>query len=220
VAFGVPAFGGHEEAGRVGVAATDRAKQLPGAQRIARDEPQPELQARALDAASVIDDPGTPRFGQQLHALVDEASAGVAQPLEHGEQLVVGARRAGQLDGVEDGVHRGAQVAVAAADLVELLQIDRRKVLGRNAGRGLQALEADLGACSFDRQLAGRGAFEQDHRQAPSEECELVALAGGPSTLLLDTPTRASVGQAQELVEEIQQLVAAFDHEPRAVARA
>ena len=213
VAFGVPARGGHEEAGWVGVAATDRSKQLPGAQRVAGNEPQPEFQARALDAAIVVEDPGTPRLGQQLDALVDESATRVAQPLEHGEQLVVGARRADQLDRVEDGVHRRAQVAVAAPDLVELLQIDRRKLLGRDAGRGLQALKADLGACALDRQLAGRGAFEQDDRQAPSEERELVALARGAATLLFDAPARASVGEAQQLVEEVKQLVAALDHE-------
>ena len=55
--------------------------------------------------------------------------------------------------------------------------------------------------------------IEQDDRQASPEERELVALARGAATLLLNASARAAVGQAQQLVEEIEQLVAALDHE-------
>ena len=110
-------------------------------------------------------------------------------------------------------MHRGAQVAVAAADLVELLLVDRRQLTGLDRGRGVQPLEADLVADAVHRQLAGRGAFEQDQRELAAQRGELVALAGGLAALLVDAAPSTPVAQAQQLVELIQQLVAALDHE-------
>ena len=213
VAIGVPALGGHQEPGGVGVAAPDGAIQAPGPQRVASDEPQPQLIAGALHAAVVVEHPRAPRLRQQLDRLVDEPSARRSHPLQRGEQLVVGARRAAQRDRVQDGVHRRAQVAVAAADLVELLLVDRRQLTGLDRGRGVQPLEADLAADAVQRQLAGRGALEQDHRELPAERGELVALAGGLAALLVDAAPRAPIAEAQQLVELVQQLVAALDHE-------
>lgn len=94
VAVGLPALVGHQERGRVGVATPDRAKQPPGAQCIACDEPQPQLQAGPLDAALLIEHPRPPRFRQQLGRLIDESSVCGADPPQRGQQLLVGAPRA------------------------------------------------------------------------------------------------------------------------------
>jgi hypothetical protein len=77
----------------------------------------------------------------------------------------------------------------------------------------VQALEPDLAADALDRQLAGRGAFEQDPRELMSERGELVALAHGLAALLVDAAPRATVAEAQQLVELVQQLVTALDHQ-------
>ncbi len=42
---------------------------------------------------------------------------------------------------------------------------------------------------------------------------ELIALTGGAPALFIYAASRAAVGQAQELVEQVQQLVAALDHQ-------
>jgi hypothetical protein len=117
-----------------------------------------------------------------------------------------------QLHGVQDGVHRRTQVAVAAADLVELLDIDRRQLPRVHGCGGVQALEADLVAYALERQLAGGGALQKDHGEALPEGGELVALAGAAPALLINAASRAAIGQAQQLVEQVQQLVAALDH--------
>jgi len=66
---------------------------------------------------------------------------------------------------------------------------------------------------ALERQFAGGRALQQGHGQAPSQECELVALAGGAPTLLCDATAGTSVGDAQQLVREIQQFVAALDYQ-------
>jgi hypothetical protein len=71
VAVGVPALGGHREAGGVDVAAPDRAIQATGAQRVASDEPQPQFVAGALHAPVAVEHPRPPGLRQQLDRLVD-----------------------------------------------------------------------------------------------------------------------------------------------------
>ena len=213
VAIGLPALGGHQEPGGIGVAATDGAIQTTSAERVASDEPQSELIAGALHAAVLVAHPRAPGLGQELDWLVDEPSARRSYPLQRGEQLLVSTGRAAQRDRVEDSVHRGAQVAVAAADLVELLLVDRRQLTRLDRGRGVQPLEADLASDALQGQLAGRGALQQDHRELPAEGGELVALAGGLAALLLDAAAGAAIAETQQLVELVQQLVTALDHE-------
>ena len=94
VAVGLPPLVRHQERRRVGVATPDRAKQPPGAQRIACDEPQPQLQAGPLDATLLIEHPHPPRLRQQLGRLIHESSVCGADPPQSGQQLLVGARRA------------------------------------------------------------------------------------------------------------------------------
>jgi hypothetical protein len=126
---------------------------------------------------------------------------------------LVAPRNAAQRHGVQDGVDRGAQVAVAAAQLVELLLVDRRQRPRCDGGRGMQPLEADLAADALHGQLAGRGALQQDPRELAAQGGELVALTSGPAALFVDTAPCASIAEAQQLVELVQQLVAALDHE-------
>lgn len=154
-AIGLPTRGGHQETCGVGVAAADRAEQPTGAERVARGEPQPKLEAGALNAAVGVEYPRTPRLRQKVDRLVDEPTARLADPVERGEQLVIGAGRAAQRHDVEDGVHPAAQMAVAAVKLVQLLLLERRQLPGLERGRGPQPLKADLVANTRERQLAG-----------------------------------------------------------------
>jgi hypothetical protein len=81
VTIGVPAFGGHEEPGGVGVAAPDGPVQAPGPQRVARDEPQPELIACALHTPVVVEHPPPPGLRQHFDRLVDEPVSYTQQTL-------------------------------------------------------------------------------------------------------------------------------------------
>ena len=110
-------------------------------------------------------------------------------------------------------MHRSAQVAVAAEDLIKLLLVDRRELLRFSRGRGVQALKANLAAHPLERHLAGGDALEQDHRELLAECGELIALAGGLSALVIHASAGAAIGQAQQLVKEVQQLIATLDHE-------
>lgn len=119
-------------------------------------------------------------FGS-IDRLIDEPVVSRSDPFERGQQLLVGAARAAQRDCVEDRVHRAAQVAVAAEQLIELLLVDRRELIRGDGGCGLETLEADLVADAVERHLAGRDALEQDHRELTAQRCELIALAGSLS---------------------------------------
>ncbi len=99
---------GIKKPGGVGVAAADRAEHATAAQRIAQDEPQPELKAGALNPALRIKHPGSPRLRQQLDRLLNEPARRGTDPRERGEELVIAAGRAAKLHGVEDLVHRRA----------------------------------------------------------------------------------------------------------------
>ena len=85
-------------------------------------------------------------------------------------------------------------MAVAAAQLLELLLVDRRQLTGLDRSRDVQALEADLVADTFHRQLAGRGALQQDPGELVAKGGELVALAGSLAALVIDTPSCAPIG--------------------------
>jgi hypothetical protein len=122
-----------------------------------------------------------------------------AHALEGSEQLVVGARRAAQSDRFQDGVHRGAQMAGAASQLLELLLVDRWQLTRLDRSRGVQALEADFAADAFHRQLAGRGALQQDPRELVAEGGELVALAGGLAAFVVDAAPCPPIAEAQQL---------------------
>jgi hypothetical protein len=146
----MPAPDRHQEPCRIGVATPDRTKQPAGTQRVSCDEPEPELQASSPQPPVVVERPRAPRLRQQLDRLIDEPVVCRSDPFERGEQLLVGASRAAQRNGVEDRVHRSAQVAVAAEQLIELLLVDRRELIRCDRGRGLETLEKAINLARAD----------------------------------------------------------------------
>jgi hypothetical protein len=74
VAICVPAFGGYEEPGGVGVAAPDGSVQAP-ARSASRDEPQPELVAVRCTRPSLSSTHARPGLRQDVDRLVDEPVA-------------------------------------------------------------------------------------------------------------------------------------------------
>jgi hypothetical protein len=100
---------------------------------------------------------------------------------------------------------------VACEQDVELLPIKRRERIVGYRGRGTHAVKADLALDAIHRQLPGGCGLDEDPGELAGERGEVVALAGGPASLLVDATSCAAVGVAQLLVEEIQQPVAALE---------
>ena len=194
-----------------------RPVQPAGAQRVAGDEPQRELVARAHDPAVLIDDPRPVgrrqdperRVGQQLALAVDLDVADRVQ-----QRLIT---RCGlEVQAGEDAWRELREMRMACPEGVAALVLDAPRQAARILRRGTQPGFADLGQGAGHGILSVLDRVDEDPRECLAELRVIVARACGLLALLGDGEAGVTLGVLHRGGVQVDQLVAALDERLRA----